>query len=82
MIAALAVVVLLALVAVPLVLAARRRRRFVRPDLELARQRIDELATVPPPDAIPRAPDLTKGQVRKLRTRRHPIAHKRSGRGW
>jgi hypothetical protein len=70
-----------------LVLAARAAerawtRRIDRRDAELAQERIAayrRLAELKPED-IPSAPDLTPGQVRKLRRRQHPIAHKRAGR--
>lgn len=59
-----------------------RRRRLERADRELAARRIAELSRLAElePDAIPRAPDLTRGQRRRLKYRRHPIARKRSGR--
>lgn len=53
-----------------------RRRRG--PDV--VRARIDDLAALPSPDELPRAPDVTKGMRRRFTRRQHPIAHKRSGR--
>jgi hypothetical protein len=61
---------------------ATSRRRLDTRDAELTAQRIDELRRLAAlePAAIPQARDLTPGEVRALRQRQHPIAHKRAGR--
>lgn len=57
----------------------RRARRLSRRDVEA---RVAELQARPAPEALPRARDLTKAEVRALRGRRHPIARKRRTGRW
>lgn len=69
-----------ALVGLALVVVRAWRRRIPVADAELVERRLAELRALPAPEELPRSPDLTPGMARKLRRRRHPIAHKRSGR--
>lgn len=81
---ALAIVGLVVIVAVSIVVVAlaayarlgdRRQAREVR-------DRLAELEQLPAPDELPQAPDPTRSMRRAHTRRDHPIAHKRSGRGW
>lgn len=63
-------------------LTQRRRRRSQRDAAEVVRARLDDVAALPAPDELPRARDLTMGEVRQLRARRHPVPHKRGSRRW
>lgn len=57
-----------------------RRRRAQRHAAAVVRRRLDDVAALPAPDEIPRARDLTKGEVRQLRGRQHPVPRKRGSR--
>lgn len=59
-----------------------RRRRARQVDELTVRRRIDDLRTMPAPDELPRARDLTPGEVRQLRGRKHPVPRKRGSRRW
>lgn len=61
------------------ILRDRRVRRLAARDVQA---RVAELDRRPPPDALPKARDLTKAETRHLRGRGHPIAKKRRTGRW
>lgn len=62
--------------------ARQGRRRAQHHAANVVRLRLDDFRQMPAPDEIPRARDLTRGEVRQLRGRQHPVPRKRRSRSY